>query len=75
MVNNLTVLGMKDYTLHNFKAKKMDDKLPRLLFTQEIIEKAFNARRFDMFLALLPSFLLINTIFSTELIQEKRIEL
>lgn len=73
-VNDLKALGIKDYILDNSKAKKMDDNLPLLLFSHENIKKALDAGRFDIVLALLPSFLLINAIFSAELTREKRIE-
>lgn len=45
-VNNLKVLGMKDYTLDNSKAKKMDDKLSLLFFHSRNHRKSFQCSPF-----------------------------
>ena len=53
----------------------MDDNLPLLFFSQESIERAINAERYDIALSMLLSFLLINSLFSPELNRSQRIEL
>lgn len=64
-------LGIKDYVLDNSKSKKMDDKLALLFFSRE---NAIQMKRYDLLLALLPSYLLLNAILSTKLSREQRIE-
>lgn len=67
-------IGIKDYLLDNSKAKKMDDALPILFFSKENIELALNAHRYDILLAMLPSFLLIDSLFSNKITRSQRIE-
>lgn len=67
-------LGIKDYILDNSKVEKIDDKLAILFFSRENIEKAIQMNRFDLLLSLLPSYLLLNAILSTQLTREQRIE-
>ena len=67
-------LNIKDYILDPSKSKKMDDNLPILLFSRENVEKAIQMERYDLLLSLLPSYLLINAVFSPDLTREQRVE-
>ncbi|KAK8853622.1 hypothetical protein M9Y10_017183 [Tritrichomonas musculus] len=73
-VEDFKSIGIKDYLLDNSKAKKMDDALPILFFSKENIELALNAHRYDILLAMLPSFLLIDSLFSNKITRFQRIE-
>ena len=72
--SDLIEIGIKEYILDSSKTKKMDDNLPLLLFSRENIEKAINAKKYNILLALLPSYLLLNSVLSTELTRAQRIE-
>lgn len=52
----------------------MDDNLALLFFSCENIMKAIHAHRYDILIALLPSYLLTNAVLSTKLTREQRIE-
>lgn len=73
-IDDLKDIGIKEYLLDPSKSKKMDDNLPLLLFSQENIEKALLKKRYDIVLSMLPSYLLANSLFSTELNRNQRIE-
>lgn len=73
-VDSFRDVGVKDYVLDPLRAKKMDDNLPLQFFSQENIQKAIQAERYDLLLALLTSYLLINSLMSTELTRQQRIE-
>ena len=73
-VSDFRAIGVKEHVLDSNKSKKMDDNLPLQLFSQESISNAISQERFDLLLALLPAFLLINSVMSENLTREQRIE-
>lgn len=52
----------------------MDDNLPLQFFSQENIRASIRIGRFDLLIALLPCYLLINSIMSDNLTREQRLE-
>ena len=73
-VNDFKDIGVKDHVLDASRAKKMDDHLPLQLFSQENVQNAILMERYDLLLALLPSYLLINAVMESDLTREQRIE-
>lgn len=72
--DDLLDIGFNEYLLDSSKQKKMDDNLALLFFSHENIMKAIHAHRYDILIALLPSYLLTNAVLSTKLTREQRIE-
>lgn len=60
-IEDFKLINIKDYVFDGSKSKKMDDNLPLLFFTFENIEAAIALKRYDLVLALLPCYLLINS--------------
>ncbi|KAK8887912.1 hypothetical protein M9Y10_038971 [Tritrichomonas musculus] len=73
-VNDFLDIGGPAYVLDQSRSKKMDDTLPIQLFSQKYIKNAISILC-DLLLALLPSYLLINSVLTPELTRSQRIEL
>ena len=74
-IESLKSIGIKKYVLDPSQSKKMDDKLPLLLFNFNNIAEAIRQKRYDIMLALLPATLLLSSVFSQDMTREKRLKL
>ena len=73
--DDLKVLGIGDHVVSDSAARKMDDKLPRLLFNAKNLVKAIEKGRMDLFVALYPSTALPLAVMDADLSRHDRIGL
>lgn len=71
---SLRLLGIPDYLLNNDGARKMEDVLPQKLFSSQTLEKTANTNSPELFFALLPTTLLLESIFSEKMTRQQRID-
>ena len=73
-VNYLRALGIPDYILTPDKSKKMEDSLPLKMFNYKILNKILRTEDAGLFIAMLPTTLLLEAIHSKTLRRSQRID-
>lgn len=71
---DLKTIGIAPYLLDNNKGRKMEDDLPKKLFTLQTIQKIIDDEDFYLLLSMLPSTLLLEALFRNSLSRQETID-
>lgn len=73
-VRDLETIGIAKYILSNDKARKMEDSLPLKLFNNVVLRKIIDSNDICLFISMLPSTLLLESIHSKSLSRQQRFD-
>lgn len=73
-VKDLESLGIPQYLLDDNKGRKMEDDLPKKLFSKDIIDKVIETGDFNLIISMLPSTLIMTSIHQDDLDRKTTID-
>lgn len=73
-VHDLEALGIPQYLLDDNKGRKMEDDLPKKLFSNDVIDKVIETGDFNLIISMLPSTLIMASIHQDDLDRKTTID-
>ena len=72
--DSFKTIGIPAWVLDNSQARKMDDRLPLMMFNRSCLNLAVKNQNYILAIALLPSTLLVDSVMNQELSRDERLD-